>query len=629
MCGINGIITKDTSVLNETIRLMNKSLAHRGPDDEGVFLHNNIALGHRRLSIIDLSASGHQPMNYANDRFTIVYNGELYNFQEIRKELQELDNSFLFNTETDTEVILAAYSAWGTDCLKRFNGMFAFAIYDKQNNELFVARDRMGIKPFYYYASTGLFVFSSEIRALLNSGLVPRKLNQDGLADYFRYQTVHAPDTIVNNVFMLMPGHFGLYKPASYDFTVHCYWDITESVKNPNSEESYEGVCKKVNDLFTQSVKRRLIADVPFGAFLSGGIDSSAIVGVMSKVSNRKVKTFSVTFFEKEYSEEKYAKLIAEKFGTEHHDIKLSASDFKRELPFALKAMDHPGGDGPNSYVISKVTREAGITMALSGLGGDELFAGYDIFKRTKSLMSNAVLRNSPSAFRNLSAMLLRTMKTSVANDKIVEVLRQSKISIENSYPVSRQVLMDNQIEKLLNRDRLPANRVKQLAHSIVSKIKTKEHILSTVSLLEITTYMQNVLLRDADQMSMASALEVRVPFLDYNLVEYVLGLNDKTKYPHSPKKLLVDSLGDLLPKEIVNRPKMGFSFPWNRWMKEDLRTFCEERIYSFSKRSMINEKEVVNLWTRFLSDDKRITWSRIWYLVVLENWMIENKIEE
>jgi asparagine synthase (glutamine-hydrolysing) len=628
MCGINGIIGIDEIRSAELIKRMNQALAHRGPDDEGVFIHNNVALGHRRLSIIDLSSAGHQPMSYDNGRYTIVYNGELYNYIDVRNELQVSATPVKFNTQTDTEVILAAYVRWGVQCLQKFNGMYAFAIYDKQTNEVFIVRDRMGIKPLYYYKQNDTFVFSSEIRSVLKSGLIPKQLDQNNLVDYLRYQTVHAPNTIIKDVFMLLPGHYVFLNSSTGIFNTTCYWDIIAKVKLQAKTVAYKDACQQVNTLFTKAVERRLVADVPFGAFLSGGIDSSAVVGTMSKVSSKKVKTFSITFYEKEYNEEHFSKLIAKKFDTDHHNIKLSATDFQKELPDALKAMDHPGGDGPNSYVVSKVTKQAGITMALSGLGGDELFAGYNIFKRTKSLMDNAFLRNAPSLLRRPLGVVLKNIKTSVANDKIAEVLSQDTISIENFYPISRQVLLDDQIIKLVNSPTLQENEVQKLAHKIISKLPQHNFTLSTVTLLEVMTYMQNVLLRDADQMSMANGLEVRVPFLDYELVEYVLSLNDDMKYPHTPKKLFVDAMGDLLPPEVVNRKKMGFSFPWQHWLKNDLKVFCEERMYSLSKRTIFNEKEVIDLWKRFLNDDKRITWSRIWYFVVLENWLIENEIE-
>ena len=381
-------------------------------------------------------------------------------------------------------------------------------------------------------------------------------------------------------------------------------------------------------------MERRLIADVPFGAFLSGGIDSSAIVGLMSKVSTEKVKTFSVTFDESEFSEAKYAQLIAKKFNTDHHEIVLKPADFIEQLPYALKAMDHPSGDGPNTYIVSKATKEAGITMALSGLGGDELFAGYDVFKRALELNRKNWLNALPLFLRRAGGNLLSSTNKTMATEKIAELLKQNKINFNSFYPISRQVLMDNQIlqivnseQRIANRGELPANRVSEIIKEF--QISDFKFQISETSCAEISTYMQNVLLGDADQMSMAHALEVRVPFIDYTLVEYVMGVPDKFKNPTTPKKLLVDSLGDLLPPEIVNRPKMGFTFPWKQWMKNELKSFCESKIHSLAQRNLFNEQGVLKLWKAFLQDNPRVTWSRIWHLVVLENWLQENGVED
>lgn len=631
MCGINGILgLKDSVLAKQKVQAMNITMKHRGPDDEGVFANEEIVLGHRRLSIIDLSAAGHQPMSSFDGRFQIVYNGELYNFKELKFELTRVvsgsnQQAYFFKTNTDTEVIIAAYARWGEDCVNHFNGMYAFAIWDNVKKELFIARDRLGVKPLYYIYTNNTFAFSSEIRSLLASELIPKQLDENSLVDYLRYQTVHAPNTIVKGVKMLMPGHY--LKSVNGKITIHSYWNLKKNISHSSDGKSYEEVCKDVNQLLTKAVERRLIADVPFGAFLSGGIDSSAIVGLMTKVSTEKVKTFSVTFDESEFSESKYAQLIAKKYNTDHHEIKLKPSDFLKELPNALKAMDHPSGDGPNTYIVSKATKEAGITMALSGLGGDELFAGYDVFKRSLELNKKAWLNAIPKFLRGTGGSILTKVKPGVASEKIAEFLKQDSINFKSFYPLSRQVLMDNDILTILNKIELAPNKVSEIiSDSLISDSKFQ---ISQTSIAEISTYMQNVLLGDADQMSMAHALEVRVPFIDYTLVEYVLGVPDKYKSTSSPKKLLVDSLGDLLPSEIVNRPKMGFTFPWKEWIKNELKGFCEEKIVSLSKRKLFNEQGMMELWEDFLKGNPIITWSRIWFLVVLENWLQENNIED
>ncbi len=627
MCGIAGIISSnlppDKAV--SALHRMNNAIAHRGPDAEGTWDDRYAYLGHRRLSIIDLSDSGTQPLHSYDNRYVLIYNGELYNYKELRLQLQRAiqgtnQQPYFFKTQTDTEVILAAYMRWGVECLQHFNGMFAFAVYDKQEKKIFIARDRMGIKPLYYSFQNNTLIFASEIRALLQSGLIDKKINRDALVDYLQYQTVHAPNTIINDVKMLLPGHF--LTLDNTEVNIQAYWQIEKQINYASIGKPYDDICKDVRTLFYEAVERRLIADVPFGAFLSGGIDSSAIVGAMSQISSQPVKTFSVVFNESEFSEENYARIVAKKFNTDHHEIKLDPQDFLTQLPQALNAMDHPSGDGPNTYIVSKVTKQAGITMALSGLGSDEIFAGYDVFKRSYKLEQQAWLNFVPRLLRVSGAAALTSFNKNIASQKLAQILSKPQVSFNYAYPLSRQVLMDKQVKKLLQRDDLPMNAVYRFLRLL--EFNDKKHRLSKYSIAEISTYMQNVLLRDTDQMSMASALEVRVPFLDYKLVEYVLGVADKHKFPHTPKKLLTDSLKDLLPPEIIDRKKMGFVFPWKIWMKNELKTFCEENLGHLETMGF-NPNAVNSLWLSFLKGDPQITWSRIWPIVVLGNWHKNN----
>jgi asparagine synthase (glutamine-hydrolysing) len=627
MCGIAGFTVSgsDSKNYSAVIAEMVKALKHRGPDAQNTWNKDTTYLGHARLSIIDLSEASNQPMHSSDNRYVIVYNGELYNYKDLRLELQRVaqgstNSAYFFKTNSDTEVVIAAYQRWGVDCLSKFNGMFAFALYDTQENTLFIARDRVGIKPLYYSYNDKRLVFASEVRSILSSDFVERKLSREAINEYFLYQTVHAPNTIIEDVKMLMPGHYMLLKNG--DLHLKKYWDLN-NFTNASNNLDYKQTCAKTKELLFHAVERRLVADVPFGAFLSGGIDSSAVVGIMSQMSAKKVETFNVSFDEGEFSEAKYAKKIAEKFGTNHHEIKLSPADFLKQLPESLNALDHPSGDGPNTYIVSKATKNAGVTMALSGLGGDEAFAGYDVFKRMAEINKKSYLNILPSFLRKLPASVLKAKNKSVAGDKIYEVLTQPKVNVASAYPISRKVFSDWQIEGLLK------VHSSNSLNTLIKKIKEtdKDHLLSYVSALEINTYMQNILLRDTDQMSMAVALEVRVPFLDYKLLEFVLSVKDEFKYPSTPKKLLIDSLGDLLPDEVVNRPKMGFTLPWKNWMKNELKSFCEENIKSLSKRDFVNEQAVLNLWQQFLKDDARVSWSRVWHLIVLENWLNKNNI--
>ncbi|MBL7943404.1 MAG: asparagine synthase (glutamine-hydrolyzing) [Flavobacteriales bacterium] len=619
MCGINGIWNSPTPADDAAaIAIMNRTLAHRGPDADGQWSGDKIALGHRRLSIIDTSAAGNQPMHSADGRWHMVFNGELYNYIELKSELP----SAHFQTSSDTEVVLAAWQQWGPASLQKMTGMFAFALWDEQEKRLFVVRDRLGVKPLYYAQPGDSLVFSSEIRALLSSGRIKKKISAHALHEYLQYATVHAPGTLIEGVSMLLPGHF-LQCDASGIQSVR-YWTPTENRNNAATRMSPEDVRRQIRDLMQRSVEIRMRADVPFGAFLSGGIDSSAITGLMASVSSHPVRTFSVTFDEKDFDESTYAALIAKRFNTDHTRIHVRASDFLKLIPDALQAMDHPSGDGPNTYVVSKVTREAGVKMALSGIGGDELFCGYPVFTQIRELENKKWLRMTPKSVRSLMGSALAALKPSVAAEKIKATLRQTDLDFAHIYPLKRRVLDDDQVGRLMPNFTTEKNEVVRITNEISS---TWLPLLSKVSVVEINTYMQNVLLRDTDQMSMAHSLEVREPFLDHHLVEFVLGIGDDLKYPHTPKQLLTQSLGDLLPREIIDRPKMGFTFPWSHWMKNEMRSWCEAQLLLLKGIETLDHSAVMRLWNNFLAGDKRITWSRIWPLVVLGNWISRHDV--
>jgi len=497
--------------------------------------------------------------------------------------------------------------------------MYAFAIWDKVKGELFIARDRLGIKPLYYWQDNNKLLFASEIRALLKSNLVPKKLQFSSVCDYVTFHTVHAPDTIVENVKMLLPGHYMLIRPKELSQPVKQikYWGLTDApVQSP--VKPYETICKDIRELFFRAVEMRLVADVPFGAFLSGGIDSSLVVAVMSQVMKDKVRTFSVTFEEKAFSEATYASQISKQYNTEHHDIKLSPATCLAKLPEALSAMDHPSGDGINTYIVSEATKKAGITMALSGLGGDELFAGYPLFKRLYRLEKLKWISGFPEPLVSLPFKVLNVIKPSQASAKLLEMTEGHSWNLEDTYPLTREIFTWDETEELVNSYR-------GLPRKLLSN--PKYGILSNISVAELSNYLPDILLRDTDQFAMAHALEVRVPFLDYKLVEYVLGLPDDVKYPKTPKKLLTDSMIGLLPGNIAQRKKMGFDFPWSNWMKNELSAFCEENIQSLSKREYFNKDYLLSLWEDFKQGKPTAPYYKLWHLVVLENWIKENGI--
>lgn len=622
MCGINGIFGIESIADPESVvEKMNDALAHRGPDAAGIYRNDQLVLGHRRLSVIDPHPEGNQPFFSPEKDLALVFNGEIYNYRELKKELTD----YTFRTNSDTEVILAAWRKWGRDCVAHLDGMFAFALWDTRKGELFIARDRMGVKPLYYYRTDNALLFSSEIRALLASGYVGKAIDRDALVDYLRYQTVHAPKTIVKGVFMLMPGHFMVIQ--DHDMVVHEYWNAASHVSHQSEGKSYREVKDDVRHLLDESVKKRLVSDVPFGAFLSGGIDSTAVVALMSNNSDQPVSTFTVSFDEEEFSEARYAKKVAEKFGTRHTEITITAQEFLSVVPRAIEEMDHPSGDGPNTWMVSRATKNAGITMALSGIGGDELFAGYDVFRRLKGLSSKQYLQYFPMMLRKSGGSMLRMIRPGVRSDKLDEFLRLEYYDLEHVYPLSRQVLKDELVAKICKGIRLPVRSVQGILESGTGSATpgVNLHELSKISYAEMYSYLQNVLLRDTDQMSMAHALEIREPFLDHQLLSYVMGVRDSYKFPDRPKKLLLDAMGDLIPEEIWNRPKMGFTFPWKNWMKNELRSYCAEGIEILSRHELIDEKALQSIWRAFLHEDPRYPWGRVWHLVVLGHWIKKN----
>ncbi len=628
MCGIAGIAVPEAGTnraeeLRAATACMADALAHRGPDAQGLWQDKGIALAHRRLSIIDLDAASNQPFRSADGRYTLVYNGEIYNYRALRSAL----GGHAFRTKSDTEVLLAAWEQWGAQCLDKLEGMFAFGVWDAQCEQLTLVRDRFGIKPLYYHAAGAQLAFASELRSLLASGLVPRKLDTAALADHLRHGAVHAPRTIVQDVRMLPPGHLMRWTAAGLE--VVPWWSMLESAGRCTEAPTATSIQAEVRTRFIQAVEKRLVADVPFGAFLSGGIDSSAVVGAMAKVSAAPVHTFTVTFDEAEFSEARYAKLIADKFGTRHTEIRLRPDDMLKLLPQALASMDHPSADGPNTWVVSKMTKAAGISMALSGLGGDEVFAGYEVFKRSIALQRKQVLMTVPRPLRQLAGVALRKLKPGAAGWKAQELLQLRSWGVADTYPLARLAFGDAGLAGLLAMPKPVPDAVAEAVHELLRSPEAQRlPLLGQVSVAELSTYLPDVLLRDADQMSMAHALEVRTPFLDHHLTDFVLGIPDAVKYPHTPKKLLTDALGDLLPREVTQRPKMGFTLPWDHWMRDELRSFCAARMVQLSMRPQFHAKGINRLWQRFLRRDPAITWSRVWMLVVLEDWLQANGVE-
>jgi asparagine synthase (glutamine-hydrolysing) len=614
MCGISGIVAnRPAGVLKDSVERMTGKLRHRGPDAGGIFQEDGVALGHRRLAIIDLSSDANQPMRDASGRYILVFNGELYNFRDIKLMLPEYN----FRTNSDSEVILAAYGKWGTRCLDYFNGMYGLAIWDRQEKSLFLTRGRLGVKPLYFRHDGDSLTFASELRAVLAGMDQAPRLNKNGVLNYMMYQSACAPETPVEGVQQLMPGEYAVFKGGKLE--QHLYWNIEDA---RHIEPDRQAIHKTVRQLLTESVQRRMISDVPLGAFLSGGIDSSAVVGLMAECTAQPVHTFSITFREPDFDESRYSALIARRFNTRHTPILLQAGDFLNSFPDALRAMDNPSGDGFNTFLISRVTKEAGITVALSGIGGDELFAGYSSFKRWLALRKHWIWR-IPTALRSTAGLVLLAGNSSKF-ERIAGLTAAPTPGIEYIYPAIRQVLTLHRAKKILRCQ----DECHDMMYELLAARKkgfSKLPVLSQYTAAEMLGYTFNVLLKDTDQMSMASALEVREPFFDYRLIEYVLGIPDEIKYPLYPKSLLVESLSPLLPDEIVHRPKKGFTLPWNQWLRTELRQWCQEKLTGLAQRPEFNGDEIGNIADRYFNHAGNNNWMPVLQMAVLEDWIERN----
>ncbi len=619
MCGLAGIISYSGNIdLPVTIRQMTNAIAHRGPDADGFFTNERIALGHRRLSIIDLSTVANQPIADYTGRYQIIFNGEIYNFREVKQQL----TGYPFSTNSDTEVLLAAYSKWGPDCLPLLKGMFAFAVWDTDENVMFIARDRMGVKPVYYFVNDEMFLFASEIRGILASGLVKKKVNINALREFLSYQSVGFPESAIENINQLEAGSYVIIKDNKH--VIKKYWDLADKPAVDFDFNDSERVRQHVRSLLRNSVERRLVSDVPLGAFLSGGIDSSAVVGLMAEVSATPVNTFTVGFDEREFDESGFANNIAQKFKTNHNQVLLKPGVFLDELTNALNAMDTPSGDGINTYVVSKAIRQSGLTVALSGVGGDELFAGYPFFKQYLQLKKYGALWRGTGWLRKGAALALGNSSKAL---RMKQILNAPDASIRYFYPEFRRIIAPALLSSLTHWGANGSTLLeKQLG--IVPASLEKYPLLSQVSIAEFKGYTQHTLLKDTDQFSMAVALEVREPFFDHDLVEFVLAIPDQLKYPEYAKKLLVESLKGLLPDENVHRKKQGFLFPWSVWMKKELHSFCETHLRRIAQRDFINGKNLMAYWQRFLKNDASVRWMEIWLFVILEYWMEKNGIE-
>jgi asparagine synthase (glutamine-hydrolysing) len=581
MCGIAGVFRSRGVVSDldgEALGRMLFSLRHRGPDGEGRHADRSVVLGHRRLAVIDLSPEARGPMGNETGDVWLTFNGEIYNFRELRSELR--GKGHVFRSQTDAEVVVHGYEEWGIEALlQRLSGMFAFALWDARERKLYLVRDRFGIKPLYYARTSSSIVFASELRALAASGLIEAEPSDRMLPAFLAQGSIPAPDTALDGVLSVPAAHY--LELSREGERQKEYWRLPRSDRSEGEE--------KVGASLRDAVEKHLVSDVPLGVFLSGGIDSACLVSLASRFLDRPLATLSIVFDDPVLDESRYARSVAAAYRTDHREVRIGAADFNAALPGFFEAMDQPTVDGVNSFLVSRAAKETGLTVVLTGLGGDEVFLGYPHFRRIQSLSRwPSWLLPAFASFRRFQPR--------------AEYLREPTAS--NVYSAFRGLFAPREIEALLPGAVAPPLRTE------------REELLDGAVDLEFRCYLGNQLLRDTDSMSMAHSIEARVPFLDHRLVESVVRLSHAAKLSgEGNKPLLLRSLEEPLPREVWDRPKRGFTLPFRRFLMERR----EELLARTLAFACFEADAVRRLWIRFA--EGRVHWSRPWAIFAYGSW--------
>jgi len=625
MCGINGIAFSSRSgrvVSREVLERMRDVITHRGPDEDGLFIDRNIGLGHRRLSIVDV-ASGHQPMTNEDSSLHITYNGEIYNHADYRESLEA--KGHVYATHCDTETILHLYEEHGSACVDYLRGMFAFAIWDQHKRELFIARDRLGVKPLYYvHADDGSLYFGSEIKTLLEAGALKPEINYAVLSDYLANHAPSGEETLFRGVKRLLPGHVMTWHDG--ELSIRRYWDVDFSKDTDTRDD--QTYIKQWSDLFRESVRLRLMADVPLGMFLSGGIDSSAIAAVMSGMVSEPIKTFSVAFAEREANELEYARLVADAYKTNHHEIVVSPEQFFAALPHLVWHEDEPLAH-PSSVALYFVSHLASqhVKVVLTGEGSDEMLAGYGRYRRTiwNLALGRRYKQFTPSIARDtIRKQIERMIPGGRMRQKLMRTFLVLSPELESIYfdnfavfpaPMQQHMFTRETMDRIRSID--PYAELRRLLE------RTKDlSLLDGLLYADIKTYLHELLMKQ-DQMSMATSIESRVPFLDHKLVEFTAKMPDTMKLRGGTTKyVLRESMKGVLPEKILSRSKMGFPVPIGRWFRGAFKSVIDE--YVLSERALSRDifapEFVRNIVSLHQAGEDHS--ERLWSLVNFEMWL-------
>ncbi|PYT34255.1 MAG: asparagine synthase (glutamine-hydrolyzing) [Acidobacteria bacterium] len=622
MCGIAGILGHPD---RDAVERMMEAMLSRGPDDGGIYQDDAVALGLRRLSILDLSSAGRQPMSRANDRLWIVYNGEIYNFRELRRELEGRGHQF--ESRTDTEVILALYEDMGAECVSRLRGMFAFAIWDRRGPDpfLFLARDHFGIKPLVYRSTPGCFLFASDLPGLLASGRIATDVDELALVQYLQHGHVIQPWTILQGVRMLPPAHAMIVRPGEAPHLWR-YWDLDQErcASLSRGMDLREQVIA-LRSLLLETARRQMVSDVPLGAFLSGGCDSSSLVALMMKSSGRPVHTFAIGYagVAPELDETADAARAAHFLGSIHRNVEVTGQEVLDVLPEFATQLGQPTMDGLNMYFASRAARSE-VTVALAGTGADEIFAGYHWFNDLERVWGAGGSR--PGSL--VSALCWTRLWTMLPRSEQRETweLRALRRDLASNYAMHHMIRPPSEALRLAGSPKI--DRDDLLAYCREDDPAVKD-LIARVSRLDIRTYLCSQLLRDADAASMACSLEMRVPFLEVELVEFAYGLPGASKFgvlenggPPCGKWVFLQAMKDLIPEASYRKPKRGFSMPYGQWLEGPLRPLVDDVLTDGAFRSigLLEPREMDRLRERFLAGHEA-RWARVWTVLMLGLW--------
>lgn len=621
MCGICGFITHKSESL-ETLIKMNNTLVHRGPDDHGEEIYQiadgrYVGFAQRRLSIMDLSEKGHQPMHSVSKRISIVFNGEIYNYRELRKEIKDYE----FVSDCDTEVLIAAYLKWGIDFVYRLNGMFAIALLDRKINSIYLIRDRIGKKPLYYYKNTdNNLVFASELKAMLQSSLFQKEINQEIIGRFLYRDCIVAPSTIYRDTYKLLPG--SILEVTGDFFREYKYWDVAVQYNKlkMNGYMDYEQSKEKLKNLLKDAIQKRMIADVPVGAFLSGGYDSTLVCALAQEVSSKPIKTFSIGFYEDKYNEAIYAKRVAEQLGTDHEELYIDEGDMLEVLENIPDYYDEPFADSSQipTMLVSKLAKEK-VSVVLSGDGGDELFGGYNIY----TILQEVQKKKRFGEILYKIGKIPGVKKTSLWKGRSIV---QRILSDDNNLEAKTQGGVNSYFDVI---NKMLLYPVHNFYYEFESKYNEKKYDAIRM-LLDMDTYLPDDILVKVDRGSMKYALECRCPILDYEVIEYSFTLPQKYKiYQGNKKRILKDIVYEYVPCQMMDRPKAGFSIPKDKWLRGVLR----ERIMDWTnydylmKQGIFNPSRTVDFLKTYMKNGDAGEWSGknysriVWAYFIFQQW--------